>query len=251
MPYANNQGIHIHYETEGEGPPLVLMHGLSGSLEDWHEFGYVEGLKRDYKLILVDGRGHGASDKPHDPEAYQMNLRAEDIVAVIEDLGIGQAHYLGYSTGATIGFAIAEYCPERFHSLILGGEHPYEYEEGRQMFQQLLSNGLEAFVAVLDEHYGPLSPATKARYLANDSQALLAMIPNEWPGFSDVLPGMTMPCLVYVGEDDSLAHSNLKRAVEEMSNVIFVSLPSVNHWQGYVRSDLILPHLRKFLVEIG
>lgn len=46
MPYVSNKGVRIHYEVEGEGPPLVLQHGSAGSLEDWHEFGYVEALKR-------------------------------------------------------------------------------------------------------------------------------------------------------------------------------------------------------------
>src|SRR5688572_13885545 len=59
MPYADHQGVWIHYQVEGEGPPLALQHGFSGSLEDWQEFGYTDRLKQDYQLILVDARGHG------------------------------------------------------------------------------------------------------------------------------------------------------------------------------------------------
>ena len=65
MPYANNHGIRLHYQVEGAGPPLVLQHGFSDSLESWYEMGYVTPLKQDYRLILIDARGHGASDKPH------------------------------------------------------------------------------------------------------------------------------------------------------------------------------------------
>ena len=67
MPYAVNQGVRIHYRIEGDGQPLVLQHGFTDSLETWYETGYVEGPKTDYRLILIDARGHGASDKLHSP----------------------------------------------------------------------------------------------------------------------------------------------------------------------------------------
>ena len=62
--YADNNGVRIYYEVEGEGPPLVLVPWATGSTEDWRMFGYVNALKDDYQLILVDMRGHGQSDKP-------------------------------------------------------------------------------------------------------------------------------------------------------------------------------------------
>jgi pimeloyl-ACP methyl ester carboxylesterase len=95
MPYANHKGVRIHYEVDGTGPPLVLEHGLGTSLELWRLTGFAEPLKSDYQLILVDPRGHGASDKPHDPEAYRMAFRVADVVAVLDDLQIGKAHYCG------------------------------------------------------------------------------------------------------------------------------------------------------------
>ena len=126
MPYVNNNGTRIHYHVDGEGPPLVLMHGFTLSIESWREFGYVKALKDDYRLILVDSRGHGASDKPHDPKHYEMDLRVSDIVAVLDELGIHKAHYLGHSMGGRIGYGIARYAPERFHSLVIGGSGPYQ-----------------------------------------------------------------------------------------------------------------------------
>jgi pimeloyl-ACP methyl ester carboxylesterase len=79
MPYANNQGIRIHYQVEGAGAPLVLQHGYSDSVESWYEQGYVAALQSTYQLILIDARGHGASDKPHDPAAYEMQRQVADI----------------------------------------------------------------------------------------------------------------------------------------------------------------------------
>ena len=61
MSYANNGGVRIHFEVEGEGPALVLQHGFTESVQDWYEAGYVEALKSDYRLILIDARGRGAA----------------------------------------------------------------------------------------------------------------------------------------------------------------------------------------------
>ena len=76
MPYTTNQGVRIHYQVEGEGPPLVMQHGFTDSIETWYELGYVDTLKHDYRLILVDARGHGHSDKPRTPDAYEMALES-------------------------------------------------------------------------------------------------------------------------------------------------------------------------------
>ena len=93
MPYANNQGIHIHYEVEGEGPPLILHHGTSGSGANWRAMGYSDVLGHHYRLILVDARGHGASDKPYEPAAYDLPLRVTDVTTVLDDLNMRRAHY--------------------------------------------------------------------------------------------------------------------------------------------------------------
>jgi pimeloyl-ACP methyl ester carboxylesterase len=103
----------------------VLQHGFTDSLESWYEFGYVSALKPDYRLILLDARGHGGSEKPHEPAAYEDQLNVADILAVLDTLHIATAHFFGYSMGGWIGFALAKYAPERVSSLIIGGRHPY------------------------------------------------------------------------------------------------------------------------------
>lgn len=107
MPYAENQGVRIHYRVEGAGPPLLLQHGFAGSLEAWREFGYVAALRHDYQCILLDARGHGSSDKPHNPSAYDLPSRVGDIVAVLDALRLPKAHFFGYSMGGWIGFGLA------------------------------------------------------------------------------------------------------------------------------------------------
>ena len=72
MPYADNNGVRIHYHVEGEGTPLVLQHGLTSSIMRWYSFGFVDALKNDYRLLIIDARGHGDSDKIYGAEAYDQ-----------------------------------------------------------------------------------------------------------------------------------------------------------------------------------
>ncbi len=245
MPYANNQGVRIHYQVTGEGPPLVLQHGFNASFKDWYEFGYVEKLRKEYRLILVDARGHGASDKPHEPEAYALEWLVSDITAVLDDLQVGKTHYWGYSMGGWIGFGMAKYAMPRLNSLIIGGAQPY----GRSFAQvrEILRNGIEAWMASVED-WGVYSPAALARMRNNDSLALLAIIQDR-PDMSSVLPGMTMPCLLYAGSTDSQCDL-AERCANQLPNATFVSFAGYNHFEIMPQSELVVPHVRKFLASL-
>jgi pimeloyl-ACP methyl ester carboxylesterase len=247
MPYAENRGVRIYYEVEGEGPPLVLVHGFSESLEGWREYGYAEELKKEHRLVLIDARGHGGSGKPHDPEAYGLKHRPADVVAVLDDLGIDRAHYFGYSLGGWVGFGLAKYAPERVHSLIIGGAQPYG--QSMELYRQALAGGIEGWAAVVEKMLGsPLTPEAKERLLSNDVQALLASVADDRPDISGMLPTATMPSLLYAGEADPL-RPLVERCASELPNGRFFSLPGVNHIQGAVRSDLLLPQVVEFLAK--
>ena len=251
MPYADNEGIRIHYQTEGEGSPLVLQHWSLATMDSWYDYGYVSALKNDYRLVLLDARGHGASDKPHRPEAYELKKRVEDIVAVLDDLGIAQADFFGYSMGGWIGFGVARYAPERFRSLIIGGQHPYAQNmDGlRQLVQYGVENGPEAFVAMWEESFGTLSSKTRERMLAYDYEALLA-VAQDRESLEAVLPTMRMLCLLYVGEMDEV-YPMAKECAKQIANVAFVTLPGLDHGEAIRRSDKVLPHVKRFLAGVN
>ncbi len=250
MPYVDNDGVRIHYYVEGEGMPLVLQHGLTSSVLRWYEFGFVDALKSDYRLLLVDARGHGDSDKPHDADAYNQTTMAGDVIAAMDAAGIDKAHYMGYSMGGSIGFAIAESFADRFHSLIIGGMHPYPLDAARleDRIKRIRSGGMEGYVADLAADGDVISPERKAQLLANDPEAIigasLGLIQRQ--DMSPVLPTMTMPCLVYCGDADGL-HVGASECVQHMPNVTWVSLPGLDHTQAMERSELVLPHVRAFL----
>ncbi|MHA2087948.1 MAG: alpha/beta fold hydrolase, partial [Promethearchaeota archaeon] len=121
MPYFDNKGINIYYEVEGEGPPVIMIHGFTSSFElIWKKQNWVNLLKDNYRLILLDCRGHGNSDKPHD-ESYYGHKMTDDIVKLMGHLKIDKANFFGYSMGASMVFRLLLSYPQLFISAILGG----------------------------------------------------------------------------------------------------------------------------------
>lgn len=118
-------GLQLAYFDEGDpsGAPVLLIHGFASSAAvNWVHPGWVKTLgDAGYRVIALDNRGHGASDKPHDPNAYYPAVMAEDAVGLLNHLGIPEAHVMGYSMGARISAFVAMAHPDRVRSLVFGG----------------------------------------------------------------------------------------------------------------------------------
>ena len=210
MPYAVNDGLHIRYEVEGSGPPLLLHIGFIGGLEDWADAGYVTPLAGDYRLVLLDPRGQGGSDAPHDPAAYTLRHRVGDVLAVLDAEGIDRAHLWGYSMGGRVGFALGALAPDRLASLIVGGADPFPgnprpLEE--DVFWEGLREGMAPFVracAAADPTFF-VSAGERARWLASDIDALRAAIVTgvtEPDLDRDAVAAIQAPTLIYAGALD-------------------------------------------------
>jgi len=250
MPYVDNAGVKIHYHVEGDGPPLVMQHGVTNSLETWYAYGFVEELRKDYRLILVDARGHGRSDKPHDPEDYDLKLRVSDILAVMDDAGVDKAHYLGYSMGGRIGFGLVQYALDRFHSLTIGGmgADVTNTDTPPQARIELLRQGMAAYVADAESKEGPMESGRKERLLQNDPEALIAatLAPKGTDGVEALLPGLELPFLLYCGDADGF-YPAAKATGEAIPGAVFVTLPGLNHGEVSRAGEQVLPHVIKFL----
>jgi pimeloyl-ACP methyl ester carboxylesterase len=123
MPSFHNGPVEIAYLDEGEGEPIVLVHGFASTKEvNWVHPGWTATLTlAGRRVIAADMRGHGASSKLYDPAAYHTALMAEDVRALLDHLGLGRADVMGYSMGARITAFLALAHPERVRSAILGG----------------------------------------------------------------------------------------------------------------------------------
>jgi pimeloyl-ACP methyl ester carboxylesterase len=209
-------------------------------------------LKGEYKLILIDVRGHGVSGKPHDPNAYKLELLVNDVIKVLDDLGINKAHFLGFSMGGWIGFGIGKYAPERFHSLIINSMSPYRAPDEPNELLEFFKKGPDFTWTYLEENYGPkiMMPRLKARWMANDTEALIALLSKDWMlDLGYVLPKVTLPSLLLVGEADPY-YLGAKKCVANMPSATFVSFPNLKHLETFYRSDLVIPYIKKFLSEV-
>ena len=123
MPHFTNDNVDIAYLDEGAGEPIVLVHGFASTKEiNWVNPGWVSTLTRaGYRVIALDDRGHGASQKLYDPADYHTGKMAGDVRALMDHLKIARADVMGYSMGARITAFLALAHPERVRSAILGG----------------------------------------------------------------------------------------------------------------------------------
>lgn len=107
----------IHYEVSGDGPPLVMLVGVTCSVAQWRLMGFQQAFEDTYQVIAIDSRGHGASDKPHEAQAYGTAKDVQDVCAVLDAVGVERAHFFGYSMGARIALAFGLRHPGRLRSL--------------------------------------------------------------------------------------------------------------------------------------
>jgi pimeloyl-ACP methyl ester carboxylesterase len=233
MPYANNQGVNIHYEVRGTGLPIVFNHGFPRDRTTWYP--YAERLEDKFECILIDGRGMGLTDKPHEIEAYTFERKVSDTIAVMDELAIDKAVYWGYSMGGGIGWAAARFAPERFHAFIIGGSEPFRTEADRDLIRQSAAR-------IRSNPEGFPGQDVEALYASQMGSTL-------GPNFEDVLPTITRPCLVYVGEED-YRFDAIRRAANLIPNVSFVTLPGKDHTPAHQDVESVITHALPFLDRV-
>src|ERR1700737_3780085 len=122
MPFVTApDGVRLHYELEGNGPPLLLHLGAGCDCDLWRAAGYVEPLAKKYQCILFDHRGHGTSDRPREVAANHIDRYVDDVGALLDHLRMDWVHFWGWSNAMFVACAVAERFPARVRSLILGG----------------------------------------------------------------------------------------------------------------------------------
>jgi pimeloyl-ACP methyl ester carboxylesterase len=123
MPTFIHDSVEIAFLDEGEGEPIVLVHGFASNKEvNWVFPGWVTALTgAGRRVVALDNRGHGASSKLYDPAAYHSSIMAEDVRALLDHLSLPRADVMGYSMGARITAHLALAHPQRVRSAVLGG----------------------------------------------------------------------------------------------------------------------------------
>lgn len=256
MPYTRNQDVRIYYEVEGQGPPLVLAYGLLGSVVLWRDTGYIDQLTASVTVIAFDARGHGLSDKPHDPEAYDRRRMAGDVVAVLDDLGISKAHYWGYSMGGLTGFVMAKHFPHRLLSLVLGGAAPFQPPEPAapnpmlELWQLGVEQGADAVTRRIEEFVGPVPIPFQTCLQSVDFEAMVAYHTCRKPGLEAEAAQIQVRCLFYAGDADEEPHRYGQQAARTLPGSRFLSLPGRNHLTASDAAELLVPEVLAFLEAV-
>ena len=123
MKHFSHDGFDLAYMDRGQGDPVLLIHGFASNARvNWEAPGWISTLNEaGYRTIAIDNRGHGHSSKSHDPEDYHPSAMAGDALALLDHLGLTDAHVMGYSMGARISAFLAMAAPHRVRSLVFGG----------------------------------------------------------------------------------------------------------------------------------
>jgi pimeloyl-ACP methyl ester carboxylesterase len=202
---VNSRGHAIDYSVDGHGPPLLLLAGTLCAARHWRDFGYTATLTRDWRVVNVDPLGHGASDTPHDAEAYEAVGVTADLVAVLDAEGIDRVTVWGYSRGGWLACNLASRYPERITQLVVGAYamHAHEEEVGRllQPLADFLRVGewssLWRALGVTDRAFQELMETS------NDPLAVSAAIEGSLRPTRYVDPAsISCPATYYVGSED-------------------------------------------------
>src|SRR5499427_4974910 len=208
MKNFRHDGIEIAYLDEGEGDPIVLIHGFASTAAvNWVFPGWVTTLTRaGRRAIALDNRGHGASTKLYQPAAYHSATMADDARALLDHLGIARADVMGYSMGARIAAFLALAHPDRVRSLILGGLGSHLVDGAG--LPTSIADALEApSLSVVSDPQGRVFRAF-AEQTRSDLKALAACIRGSRQTLTrEQVAAIDAPVLVAVGTKDDVAGS--------------------------------------------
>lgn len=223
MPQIELNDIRYHYESDGVGPAVLLLHGFTGSSANWQPL--VSSLSERHRVLRPDLLGHGATAIPANASRYAMQQAAADLIALLDALDIAQAHLLGYSMGGRLALYTALHYPERFASLILESASPglqtqaertarRESDEG--LADKIEAQGIKWFVdfwegLALWDSQQALSDAVRQQLregrLRNSPEGLAnslrGMGTGQMPSLWQRLPHLAMPVQLIVGASDA------------------------------------------------
>ncbi len=225
----NSDSVEIAFDDEGQGEPVLLIHGFaSNGRVNWVDTGWVKTLRdAGYRVITIDNRGHGESEKLYNPVLYAAAEMAEDAARLLDHLNIPRAHVMGYSMGARISAFLSINHPSRVVSAIFAG------------LAANMINGVDGGPEIAKGLEAPslgdvTDPSAKAfRYFAeqtkSDLKALAACIKSSRVKITtDMLATISAPVLVVAGQMD-LVSGEVQPLVDAIPGAVGITLPNRNH----------------------
>ena len=259
MPTLQINDINMYYEINGQGQPLLLIHGLGSSSKDWEK--QVPAFSEHYKVITFDARGHGRSDKPRGP--YSIPMFADDVAGLMHKLEIVPAHVLGISMGGMIAFQLAVDHPELIKSMVITNATPElvvrSFKERlvvvqREMIVRLI--GMRKMGEVLGGRLFPKPDHDEIRrifierWAENEPRAYLASM-RALVGWSVMnhIEDIEIPTLVIAADQDYTWIGEKEAFVAKMQNTELVVIEDSRHATPAERPEEFNQAVMGFLVE--
>ena len=263
----NNHNHTINYVSCGEGPPVILIHGMAASLQDWDA--YLPSLvSRGYRAIALDLPGHGESSKPEDAREYHVDALYESMRDWIEGLDLESPPLLvGHSLGGYLSLAYARRHPDRVRGLAL--IDPFYSPEQLSPLMRLLRRrpaasvhamrlapewAIQAALKLDSTSMANFSPQAQRQIVADYKRAspYIFYITRYIPYLTLELPLVKHPALVLNGEKDlTLNPKSFTRMAEALPNATSVCITGCGHQPHIGQPELVERHLAKFLDEVN
>lgn len=235
--------------VEGEGEPLVFLHGFTGSISSWYEI--VSKMQNEYRCILIDIIGHGNTESPVQFSRYGLEMVAKDIVSILDRLRIDKTNLLGYSMGGRLALATALLYEERFNRLILESSSPglrtKVEQQARLISDEALAakiekEGIRSFI----EYWEGIPLFSSQKKLSNERKNRLKAqrLQNNVVGLANSLRGMgtgaqtsywamlsrlSIPTLLLCGEKDQKFCEIAEMMKREIVNSQVVKIMNAGH----------------------
>ncbi len=239
--FQTSDGVRIHYLEAGKehatGAPVILIHGYTGTAQgNWFANGIADALAARHWVVAIDCRGHGQSDKPHDPKRYGPRM-TEDVIELMDHLKIAKAHVHGYSMGGMITGQLLAKHPERFLTAAFGGSGVPEVDAKHKAEVPADKPGPDPKEAEASQ---------KLRHIpSRDDEALAAVRGYPWKPEERAQIDLTkikIPVLAINGEFDR-PNAKTHRMQRELANFKSVVLPGKSHltaiMAGYLPKEYV------------
>ena len=231
MLFFDSDGASIHYLEQGEGTPVVLIHSMASNLrQSWVDTGWMEHLRPSCRAIALDCRGHGLSAKSYDdPDFYTADRMADDVVRLLDHLGIARTLLAGYSMGASVALNMAVRYGSRVRAMVIGGISSRTYKVPPR-------EDLERLVAVLNAEDPRIYTDKAALWVrsfcernGNDPKALAAFSMHRRPDVErSHLASIHAPVLVAAGTRDTIVQG-VAELIESLPDARLITLEGRTH----------------------
>ena len=257
--HFDSNGVPIFYSERGEGEPVILVHGFGAQGDtNFRNPGTVAALAKNYRVIVMDARGHGKSGKPHEREKYGVEC-VNDIKRLMDRLEIDRAHLVGYSMGAWFAMKFMTLYPERLLSVApCGNGWHLETDPQMPIAERLAADlaaghGYRALFELIEPINRPVNPVLVSLFhlyfrFANDDAALAQMV-EGWRDLTmtaEEVESVTVPSLTVIGENDAFRHG-AQRLADTKPNHQLILLKNRNHYNSFGRD--FIKNVQTFLAQ--